>query len=71
MIDGLRRPGHAHGGVRELKRFKETGDSIMTKFMLTTYVLIWPLVAAAVLALLCFAVWRDLRTASQNGEDFV
>jgi hypothetical protein len=39
--------------------------------MLTTYVLIWPLVAAAVLALLCFAVWRDLRTASQNGEDFV
>lgn len=43
----------------------------MTKLVLTAYFMIWPLIAACVLLLLCLAVWRDLRAAARNGEDFV
>jgi hypothetical protein len=43
----------------------------MLKYVLTGYMLIWPLLAAGVLALLCISVWRDLRAAARKGEDFV
>jgi cytochrome oxidase assembly protein ShyY1 len=43
----------------------------MTQLVLTSYLLVWPILAASVLTLLCVAVWRDLRTAARNGEDFV
>lgn len=43
----------------------------MNTLLLTGYILIWPLLAAGILILLCLSVWRDLRAAAEEGEDFV
>jgi len=39
--------------------------------MLTLYILIWPVISAAILAVLVVALWRDLRRARKNGESMV
>ncbi len=39
--------------------------------LLTVYVLMWPVLAALVLALLSAGVWRDIRRAKRNGEHLV
>ncbi len=38
---------------------------------LTAYFLIWPLISAAILALLCTTLWRDVRTAKRSGTSMV
>ncbi|WP_211186935.1 putative transporter small subunit [Achromobacter sp. Bel] len=38
---------------------------------LTAYFLIWPAISAAILALLCVTLWKDVRTAKQNGQSMV
>jgi len=43
----------------------------MTTMLLTIYVLMWPVFAAAVLALLSWGVLRDMRSAKRNGEQLV
>ncbi|MFA7668244.1 MAG: putative transporter small subunit [Burkholderiaceae bacterium] len=43
----------------------------MKTYILTIYVLIWPVMAAAVLAALSRGVWRDLRKAKRKGEHLV
>lgn len=43
----------------------------MNTTILTIYVLIWPLLSAAVLAALAFGVWRDFVTAKRKGEHMV
>lgn len=43
----------------------------MKTFILTVYVLIWPVMAAGVLAVLSRGVWRDMRRAKRNGEHLV
>jgi len=43
----------------------------MSSIALTAYVLIWPTLAALVLALLCTALARDIREAKRNGTDLV
>jgi len=39
--------------------------------LLTFYVLIWPAIAAIVLAVLSRGVWKDIRQARRNGEHLV
>lgn len=41
------------------------------EFILTSYILVWPVLAAAVLLVLCGAVWRDMRRAARRGERLV
>lgn len=43
----------------------------MKIFLLTFYVLIWPAMAAVVLAVLTHGVWKDLRRAQRRGEQLV
>lgn len=40
-------------------------------WLLTTYMLIWPVISAAVLTVLVVALVRDLRLARRNGESMV
>lgn len=35
------------------------------------YILIWPALTLGVLALICHAVWRDIRTAEEEKRDLV
>lgn len=39
--------------------------------LLTFYVLIWPAIAAIVLAVLSRGVWKDISRARRNGEHLV
>ncbi len=39
--------------------------------ILTIYVLIWPTLAAMVLGVLGWNVWKDIRDARRNGEELV
>lgn len=39
--------------------------------ILTLYILVWPVLSAAVLAALTVGVWRDMRQAKQLGEHLV
>ncbi|MFC3337627.1 putative transporter small subunit [Paracandidimonas soli] len=43
----------------------------MSTFLLTAYILVWPLVSAVLLAVLCIALWRDAREAKRLGQDLV
>lgn len=43
----------------------------MSSFALTAYVLIWPAMAAIVLAVLCTSLFRDIRTARRTGVDLI
>lgn len=43
----------------------------MSSIALTAYVLVWPAMAAAILALLCFGLMHDIREAKRNGTDLV
>ncbi|WP_219856434.1 putative transporter small subunit [Pseudomonas capeferrum] len=43
----------------------------MSSFALTLYVLIWPVIAAAVLITLCVSLYRDMRKAKRDGTDLV
>ncbi|HLR12831.1 MAG TPA: putative transporter small subunit [Burkholderiaceae bacterium] len=41
------------------------------KFLLTFYILIWPVISAGVLALLVVSLVRDIRRARRKGESMV
>jgi len=43
----------------------------MKETLLTLYVLVWPVMAAAVLAVLSWSVWKDMRQARRDGEHLV
>lgn len=43
----------------------------MPNLGLTLYVLIWPVMAAMVLLVLCVSLFRDLRAAAKSGKDLV
>lgn len=43
----------------------------MTNLLLTSYILVWPVVSAGVLALLVVALMRDMRNAKKGGESMV
>ena len=43
----------------------------MIKTIMTLYILVWPAMSAAILALLVFALVRDIRAAHQNGDSMV
>lgn len=43
----------------------------MENFLLTVYVLIWPLLAAGVLVVISVAFIRELLSARRNGEDII
>lgn len=43
----------------------------MSSFALTAYVLIWPVMATIVLAVLCTSLYRDIRAARRNGTDLI
>lgn len=40
-------------------------------FLLTTYMLVWPVISAAVMAVLLVALVRDLGSARRNGDSMV
>lgn len=39
--------------------------------LLTAYFLIWPVISAAILALLCVTLWKDIRAAKRSGQAMV
>lgn len=41
------------------------------KFLLTFYILVWPVISAGVLALLIVALIRDLRAARRDGQEMI
>ena len=43
----------------------------MTAFWLTAYVLVWPVIAALVMGVLCVAIVRDLLHARREGHEMV
>lgn len=43
----------------------------MSTFLLTAYVLLWPIVSAVLLFVLCRALWLDTREAKRLGHDLV
>lgn len=43
----------------------------MNTWVLTTYILIWPLISLLVLALIVVATVRDIRKARREGRDVV
>lgn len=43
----------------------------MSHLGLTIYVLIWPVMAAIVLVVLCVSLYRDWRVAAKSGKDLV
>lgn len=43
----------------------------MTSYLITAYILVWPLLAAGVLYVLTVGVYRDLRDARRSGRDVV
>ena len=43
----------------------------MSSLALTIYVLIWPAIAAVVLAVLCVALIMDIRAAKKSGKSLV
>ncbi|MBP6018627.1 MAG: putative transporter small subunit [Burkholderiaceae bacterium] len=40
-------------------------------FLLTTYMLVWPVISAAVMMVLVVALFRDLRLARRNGDAMI
>lgn len=43
----------------------------MTSIILTGYVLVWPIVSAAVLLVLIVALIRDMRAARKDGDSMI
>jgi uncharacterized membrane protein len=43
----------------------------MSHFYLTLYVLIWPVIAVIVMAVLCVSLFRDICKAKREGKDLV
>ncbi len=43
----------------------------MTTFWLTAYILVWPVIAAAVMAVLAVGIVRDLKRAREEGSELV
>ncbi len=43
----------------------------MSHFYLTLYVLVWPVIAAIVMGVLCVSLFRDIRKARREGTDLV
>lgn len=43
----------------------------MSTAALTAYVLVWPVIATAVLIVLCVALYRDMRAARRDGTELV
>lgn len=43
----------------------------MSNILMTAYVLVWPLMAAGVMVLLCVALARDIRAARASGDAMV
>lgn len=43
----------------------------MLNLVMTTYILIWPAVVAATLAVMCWGVYRDAQAARREGESLV
>lgn len=41
------------------------------KFLLTFYILIWPVISAGVLALLLTALIKDMRDARRGGQEMI
>lgn len=41
------------------------------KFLLTFYILIWPVISAGVLALLVVALIKDMREARRGGQEMI
>lgn len=39
--------------------------------LLTAYFLIWPAISAAILAILCVTLWRDIRAARRDGQSMI
>lgn len=39
--------------------------------LLTAYFLIWPVISAAILALLCVTLWKDIRAAKRTGQAMI
>lgn len=40
-------------------------------FLLTAYILVWPVISAAVLVVLLVALFKDVRKARKNGDSIV
>lgn len=38
---------------------------------LTAYFLTWPAISAAILAILCVTLWRDISAAKQSGKSMI
>ena len=43
----------------------------MSTFGLTVYVLVWPVMATGVLAVLCIGLMRDIRQARKKGKRLI
>ncbi len=43
----------------------------MTTYLITAYILIWPILASAIMVLLCVHLVRDYRRAKQENTDMV
>lgn len=39
--------------------------------LIAIYILVWPIVAAAVLYVICSAFWREWRDAKEHADDLV
>lgn len=43
----------------------------MTTYLITAYILVWPILASGIMALLCVHLVRDYRRAKQENTDMV
>ena len=43
----------------------------MTTYLITAYILVWPLMASAIMVFLCVHLLRDFRRAKQENTDIV
>ncbi|HWL30105.1 MAG TPA: putative transporter small subunit [Burkholderiaceae bacterium] len=43
----------------------------MTSLILATYILVWPVISAAILLVLIVALVRDMRAARKDGDSMV
>ncbi len=43
----------------------------MSSLLLTSYILVWPVISTVVLVVLLVALVRDMRAARQNGDSMV
>lgn len=43
----------------------------MNTLLFAAYVLVWPAISTAILAILLIAVWRDYRSAKEEGRELI